>query len=533
MSKTNGLWNIVNKMNSNSDNALFRLINSYKSPNDAAEAMSSTFFQYFSLDPSWQDVLNSIEAIPSSIDWNPVIEVHAVQQLLMKLKAKKSPGSDGLPPRLLSLISEEIAGPLAHLIALSIETSTVPKLWKIANIKAVPKSRPARLDNLRAISLLPAFSKILETVVVDSLKADLIRSYGSNQFGFRPRTSTTHAHIHFHDFLTRMLDRPDCIACAVISFDMNKAFDRLLHSELIHSLHQANLPLHFIKWCISFLKDRQQRVRIDFSTCSTLRIASSGVPQGSVIAPYLFCVHMASLQPASPTAQMTKYADDVLCVIPIVNANEVQHQVNHEISNVHQWCRTHGLITNDKKTKLMYVKKGNVVQYLPTDIEVVENLKVLGVIYSSDLRWNSHVDMICRKAYQRIFVLKRLKSNLPRACLLSVYNAFILSALEYCSPVFVGVNDVNKEKIEKVRRRCHRIICGCDCQCSSFTPLWIRRNNRALVFLKQIENENDIIHCLHPRRFQRSQQLEMPTIFTKRRHNSFVPFVTSLANHSA
>ena len=89
---------------------------------------------------------------------------------LKALKGQKAPGIDELPPGLLKDCADIIAGPLAYIINLSIKTSTVPSVWKIANITPVFKSGDStKPENHRPISVLPIASKILEKAVHHNL----------------------------------------------------------------------------------------------------------------------------------------------------------------------------------------------------------------------------------------------------------------------------------------------------------------------------------------------------------------------------
>ena len=86
--------------------------------------------------------------------------------------------------------SEEISGPLASMINLSLNTHTVPTLWKSAKISPVFKSgNPDLVENYHPISILPI---LLERTVHDQLynffEDNNILS--NCQFGFRKRRST-------------------------------------------------------------------------------------------------------------------------------------------------------------------------------------------------------------------------------------------------------------------------------------------------------------------------------------------------------
>ena len=57
-----------------------------------------------------------------------------IAKKIKKMKHNKSPGVDGIPPKLLKEIVEQISTPLAKLFNLSLEEGIVPSEWKEANI---------------------------------------------------------------------------------------------------------------------------------------------------------------------------------------------------------------------------------------------------------------------------------------------------------------------------------------------------------------------------------------------------------------
>ena len=57
-----------------------------------------------------------------------------VAKKIKKMKENESPGVDGIPPKLLKEIVEQISTPLAKVFNLSLEEGIVPSEWKEANI---------------------------------------------------------------------------------------------------------------------------------------------------------------------------------------------------------------------------------------------------------------------------------------------------------------------------------------------------------------------------------------------------------------
>ncbi len=89
----------------------------------------------------------------------------------MKLKTKKSEGFDNISTKLIKDTIDAIALPLTHIINLSFTSGIVPQKMKIAKIIPIFKSGKHTLfNNYRPIiSLLPAFSKLMEKLVCNKL----------------------------------------------------------------------------------------------------------------------------------------------------------------------------------------------------------------------------------------------------------------------------------------------------------------------------------------------------------------------------
>ena len=473
----------------------------------------------------------------SNGEWKVDIEVGVISNMLATLKPSKSTGSDNLPARLLKIGHDILAGPLAHIYSLSLSTGTVPNKWKIANVAPIPKISKPSITDFRPVSLLPIPAKILESLVLKSVKSKLIDQYGSNQYGFRPASSTFNAHLAIHDFVTRQLDSPDIIGVAMIALDVSKAFDRLLHSKIMQSLAMNGFPRTFVLWMQDFLSHRTQRVIFQGNASTTEKKVTSGVPQGSVLAPFLFAAHVGAVRTVYPFTALIKYADDFTFLIPCLRSNEENFIkfAKAEIENVKSWCDEQGLKINDAKTKTVFFSKKKPSQQITQSLpNFVPFLNILGVTFQENLKWDTHVRNKAKAVANRVNVLRYLKRlpNVEKKDLMEVYLNYILTTLEYNAPLFVGMNQKNNDTLERIRRRCHRIICGYGCHCDDFESISTRRQKHAHKAFNKIMHAENISHDLLPHFLPRSGLFFQEFMKTDRRARSFVPYCVLKWNSS-
>ena len=82
------------------------------------------------------------------------------------------------------------------------------------------------------------------------------------------------------------------------------------------------------------------------------------------------------------------------------------------------------------------------------DIELLDCCKLLGVIFQSNFKMDSHIQFILSQCSQRMYLLKLLRhQGLPDAQLSVVPNAVIISRLLYALPAwggFLSVELVNR-----------------------------------------------------------------------------------------
>ena len=128
-----------------------------------------------------------------------------IAKKMKKMKDNKSPGVDGIPPKLLKEIVEQISTPLAKL---SLE-GIVPSEWKEANIaplfKKGPRNKP---ENYRPVSLTSVVCKLLETLIRDHMVEFLVKHklINTSQHGFLKARSCLTNLLCFFEEITKWVD---------------------------------------------------------------------------------------------------------------------------------------------------------------------------------------------------------------------------------------------------------------------------------------------------------------------------------------
>ena len=115
-----------------------------------------------------------------------------------------------------------------------------------------------------------------------------------------------------------------------------------------------------------------------------------------------------------------------------------------EVDKLKEYASENGMKINEEKTKVMLFNRATKTDFLPNlelsegkQIEIVEELKLLGVMIRSDLKWTSNTKQIIAKCYKRMWMLRNLKKfGADETNLLEVYFQQVRSITEMACPVW-------------------------------------------------------------------------------------------------
>ena len=95
-----------------------------------------------------------------------------------------------------------------------------------------------------------------------------------------------------------------------------------------------------------------------------------------------------------------------------------------------------------------------------TVLEVISEIKLLGVVLSDDLSWHKNTQFICEKARLKLWILRRMINlNLHHDQLFDIYCKEIRSILEFGVPVWhPGLTIKDSGTIERIQKVAFKII---------------------------------------------------------------------------
>ena len=430
---------------------------------EKAELLNSFFSSVF----TDEDVNNvPVFKIDKDVIINDVnVSISDMEKALSSLKIFKSPGPDGIHPRLLKECAKELALPLKLLFDKTMECGKIPKKWKEAEVRPIfKKGSKTTPGNYRPVSLTSVICKVFETFVRKSLFNHFVVNdlLSVEQYGFcGGRSCTTQLLNTLYDWFSYLDDN---IPVDVVYLDFRKAFDTVPHERLLSKLNGYGVKGKTLNWIKDFLKERYQYVNINENKSNKVPV-TSGVPQVSVLGPTLFIYYINDL-PSVASAIAKMFADDTKAYRPILSITD-NLKIQKTINDMVEWSKVWLISFNGTKCKVLHVGKNNprfkyTIEHdgKLTELQVTICEKDLGVHIDPCLSFDDHISFVVKLARSLSGLIMRTITFKSRDVMIPIFKSIIRPLLENAAPVWQPYMRKHIDQIESVQRHFTRCIVG-------------------------------------------------------------------------
>ena len=406
-------------------------------------------------------------------------EVKSVLHCLNSTNCKLDPIPSALLKKCPSTISI-----ITDIINNSLTFSQVPSEFKKAIV--IPLLKNCNLDsnvlaNYRPIFHLSFLSKVLEKVVAVQLNEHLLLNDLQDKFqsAYRTGFSTETALIKITDHILQALDCKT--STALVMIDMSSAFDTVDHNILLHRLSTCfGIKNSVLAWFQSYLYNRSQSVIVNNIESDSFQL-SSGVPQGSVLAPILFTLYMKPLGHIINKFGFSYhfYADDLQIYFTFNADRDTSNVFASCLRAVEDWLSLNKLKLNNNKTQCIVFGR----QVLTTsadafgnnfsDHSILKCVKNLGVYLDCNMSMEEQIKSTVKKCNFQIRNVGKIRKYVNESNCKILVNSLIISHIDYCNALYFGLPDRLLYRLQRVQNTAARLV-SCVRKSAHITPILMK-----------------------------------------------------------
>ena len=327
---------------------------------------------------------------------------------------------------------------ITNLFNSMIQHCHVPKRMLCGEIRPIIKDKfgnSTDSNNFRPVMISSNFLKLFEYCIQPSLSHAFMLH--DNQFGFREGTSTLMTTTVVKEVIHRYHENKSTVFAAFL--DLSKGFDRVNHYTLLQYIFNSNLNDSLKLILNEFLVNQTAYVSYgDYH--SDIHVIGNGVRQGGINSPLLFnfylsfmmddiCKSKIGCQLALKSYSAIAYADDITLLAPSQSAlQELLNMIARHLDCL-------DLKINALKTKIMVLDcrktlgQRNLYKFYVNGsvLEVVENIKYLGVILNADGCYKKDIERVTKSFLRQSFACMHKFSNFPTHIRLFMFRTYCMS----------------------------------------------------------------------------------------------------------
>ncbi len=344
---------------------------------------------------------------------------------------------------------------LTHIINTSLLTGTFPMAFKQAQVTPLlrkPTLNTFLIENYRPISLLPFIATMLERVVFNQVSLFLSQNnkLDAKQSGFRSGHSTETALFSVTEALR--ISKADSRSSVLVLLDMSAAFDTVNHPILLSTLSSLDITGIPLRWFESYLTGRSFRVAWGGEVSKEHQLVT-GVPQGSVLGPFLFSTNTTSPGPIIQAHGFSYhcYADDTQLYLSFQPDDPtLAAWISGCLADISAWMKEHHLQLNLAKTELLVfpatptLQHDFTIQLGSSTITPSSSVRNLGVIFDEQLTFKDHIAKTAQSCRFALHNIRKIRPFLTEHAAQLLVQALVISRLDYCNALLAAQSNLYK-----------------------------------------------------------------------------------------
>lgn len=399
---------------------------------------------------TWQTGLD-IMNYGSRENWHvakEVINQDKIKWAINSFEPYKSPGPDGIYPILLQKGNDLLFKKLCKILQASLGLGYIPKAWRLIRVAFIPKPGKIgqeRAKSLRPLSLMSFVLKTLEKLLDRHIRDGVLveSPIHRGQYAYRAGVSTETALHHLVQRVEYVLENQEVMLGAFL--DIEGAFDNTSYEAITRAIRLKGIDETSCRWIDCMLRSRVIYATLLGDTVSAQ--VARGCPQGGVLSPLLWNLVMDGLiaRLDNDRHHVLGYADDLVILAHGKFNGTVRDRMQQALTVVTEWTSNVGLNISPLKSKIMkFTKRRNSEELGPLSLNgihlnLVSEVKYLGIILDSRLTWNQQIERITKRAVSTLMVARRTHGKmwgLRPDMVYWTYNMVVKPTITYASVVW-------------------------------------------------------------------------------------------------
>ena len=249
------------------------------------------------------------------------------------------------------------------------------------------------------------------------------------------------------------------------------------------------------------------------------------------MSPTLFSIYTNEVTCSDAILTLIKFADDMALVARLKDDDSLARYFV-QVQELNSWFEDSFLKLNVTKTKeIIFDRRRNQPALTSVTIggegvEQVQHFKYLGTVIDSKLSFQENSDLICKKAHQRMYLLRKLRNfGVSGPVLESVYRSLIESILTFNIIVWFGLLTVKeKSRLMRIVKTCGKIVGVPQRQLSDLCDKAMEKKAKSIM-----------CDCSHPlsqyfELLPSGRRLKQPVAKKNAFSKSFIPSAVSMLN---